>query len=239
METNKRLLMANDDLAHMEAAGLVTRILKRRGIEVVIVAEVEQALAQLAKGTFDLIVTDISLQGLYNGIDLIKAVRKTDKKTKIIVSTGYGDFYRQEALDAGADFYFEKPMNIKEQILIPLGVPVDPVIERLENIRHSPSTVSLRKAFHEIDNKHNDVIFITSILREAVEKFLPDKSQAIDAQKQKEVTADFLKNIIEYIDEIKTSAKAANDLFKSVKPIIYDALDPNNTIITTGVNKND
>jgi CheY-like chemotaxis protein len=56
------------------------------------------------------------------GLDLIKVIRKFDKKVKIIMSTVSLKSYEKEALAVGANAYLPKPYDFEKTFLQPLGV---------------------------------------------------------------------------------------------------------------------
>jgi DNA-binding response OmpR family regulator len=60
----------------------------------------------------DLIVTDIQMPRM-NGIEMIKKIRENGflSKTPIIVMSAYGRRMINDALEAGADEYVEKPID--------------------------------------------------------------------------------------------------------------------------------
>ncbi len=59
----------------------------------------------------DIILTDINMPKL-NGIELAKKIRKTDKNTKIIISTAFSDKdYLLEAIELSLEKYIIKPLT--------------------------------------------------------------------------------------------------------------------------------
>lgn len=72
----------------------------------------ELALDFLQKHTVDLLITDISMQGM-NGIELAQLARQLQPDIHIVIISGYGEFeYAQGAIRAGVDDYLLKPLNI-------------------------------------------------------------------------------------------------------------------------------
>ena len=56
----------------------------------------------------DLAIVDIKMPGL-TGLEVLSEIRKEDKKVKFIVLTLFStDYYRQMALERGADYFFSK-----------------------------------------------------------------------------------------------------------------------------------
>ena len=217
----KKLLIVNDDMVGMP---VITEALARRGIEVVIVGSVKEALAELEAGKFDLIITDINLVGDKTGLDLIQEIRKTDKQTRIFVATGYGEFYRKLALEAGADKYFEKPIDIEEHILNPLGAESAYRKKWEDHLPAEPKKTSLRKTIHEIGNRHNFITLVSSILGETLEAFLKEKDPADDIQ-------EIIERAVADLKEIEEAANHADELLKLTRETVYRQLNPDQVMV--------
>jgi len=221
MEIKKRLLMVNDDMVEMDSLPL---IFARRGIDTVVVGSVKEALGQLKNGKFDLVITDIALNGSQTGIDLIKEVRKTDKDTKIAVATGYGDHYQKAALEAGANFYFEKPLDFQKHVLEPIGVEIPPVKEEKKTMPANEQQFTLRKAVHEIGNRHNGVILISSLLKEKLSNLA--KEEKFSAKVKAAIAG-----AIDDLSDVEKSGKAADALLKTVREAVYEKVNPDDIIV--------
>jgi DNA-binding NtrC family response regulator len=222
MDAMKRLLMVNDDMVEMESLPFMY---KRHGIDLVVVGSVKDALEQLKKNKFDFILTDISLIGRETGIDLIKEVRKTNKDTKIAVSTGYSDEYKDQAMAAGANYYFEKPLDLSEHVLKPMGLD----IERKPQEEKKPMPArekgaTLRQAVHEINNRDNLVIMVSGLLKEAAQTFIKEKHTP------KEIK-EFLQRVVDDSSDIEDAGKNADELLKKVRGAVYPKLNPDDVVI--------
>lgn len=216
METKKRLLIVNDDMVEM---GSIPAMFSRRGVEAVVVGSVKEALDQINTSKFDLIITDISLNGNQSGINLIKEIRKTDKHTKIVVATGYGQEYKELAISVGANFYFEKPLDVEEHIFKPLGIEARKHPGWKKPMPVDREEFTLRKAVHEIGNKNNDVILIAGLLREVLEKLIVEESLSDKAKSVLE------RAVVDLLD-IEKSGKDGDALLKKVRGVIYPLVDP-------------
>ena len=74
----------------------------------------EEAIARIASGYWDLVITDLVMPGL-DGFKVLKAAKRKDPKTMVIILTGYADM--QSAIDAlrlGADDFLQKPCDTDE-----------------------------------------------------------------------------------------------------------------------------
>ena len=88
--------------------------LEKEGFDTIIAYDGEAALEQYAKNQPALILLDVMLP-LIDGFEVCRRIRKTDKKTPIIMLTA-----REEetdkvfGLDLGADDYITKPFSLRE-----------------------------------------------------------------------------------------------------------------------------
>ncbi len=72
-----------------------------------------EALRQLPRGTYDLVVTDINMPDI-NGLELVSFVKRNEKYSSIpliIVSTEGSERDRDKGLGLGADAYLVKPFE--------------------------------------------------------------------------------------------------------------------------------
>lgn len=106
----KKLLIVEDDLLSQD---LFRRIFKNE-LEIDICESSEEFYAKYSKILYDLIIMDIALKGKKLGTDLISEIRKSPfhKCIPIICLTAHAHaFTRTDALKAGADVFFTKPVH--------------------------------------------------------------------------------------------------------------------------------
>jgi len=105
-----RLLLVDDD---EEACRLLAEVLEREGYGVTRARSVEAALRALSSNPpFDAILTDLRMPGA-SGLDLIRAVRKGDRRALVFVLTAFGDAATAgEAIRAGAYDFISKPYDL-------------------------------------------------------------------------------------------------------------------------------
>ncbi len=74
----------------------------------------EEALVQIQGHAFDLVVTDLLMPGV-DGFQVLKAAKRKDPFTKVIILTGYADLQSSiDALRLGADDFLQKPCDVEE-----------------------------------------------------------------------------------------------------------------------------
>ncbi|MGJ3238415.1 MAG: response regulator [Anaerolineae bacterium] len=107
------VLSIDDD---QSARVLFQIMLKRVGFEVIQAEDADEALEKLATITPDLIITDIQLPGT-SGIELTRILRtrpEFDQTAIIVLSAFQSEETIQQALDAGADEFMKKPLQMKD-----------------------------------------------------------------------------------------------------------------------------
>ncbi len=105
------ILVAEDNPMNQK---LIKRLLEKTGLNVTIVSDGLQALQAVQSNDFDIIFMDIQMPNM-NGYEAIQAIRNLNITTPIITLTANaikGD--RERCLQAGADDYLPKPINVKE-----------------------------------------------------------------------------------------------------------------------------
>ncbi len=99
--------------------GLSNLLSRREGWEVAGAYEnASEALKYLAVNQVDVMITDIKMPEI-SGLELIARIRERDKKTAIIILSGYSDFqFAQRAIEPGVSRYLTKPTNSRELIRV-------------------------------------------------------------------------------------------------------------------------
>lgn len=89
-------------------------MLKRSGFNVVQAVDADDALEKLENLLPDLIMTDIQLPGM-DGLELTRKLRERDAFAQIpivVLSAFQSETMIQDALDAGADEFIKKPLQM-------------------------------------------------------------------------------------------------------------------------------
>lgn len=99
--------------------GLSNLLTRREGWEVAGAYEnAADALKYLAVNQVDVMITDIKMPEI-SGLELIARIREQDKKTAIIILSGYSNFqFAQRAIELGVSRYLTKPTNPRELICV-------------------------------------------------------------------------------------------------------------------------
>ena len=106
------LVLALDDV--LDAGILIKRILERKGHQVLVFADEEEALQKARQQPIDLAILDIKLKKM-SGVDVLAELKKITPGIGAIMLTGYPTMETaRESLRLGADEYCVKPIDKDE-----------------------------------------------------------------------------------------------------------------------------
>jgi len=130
MPTKMRVLIADD-------SGLIRDRLKQmlsRFEQVEIVGSYNngtQALEGLILFKPDLAIVDYKMPGL-SGLEVLKGIRQETTAVKIIILTFYSsDYYRQLAMQSGADYFFSKADDFEK-----IAILIDAMLSTNNTLKH-------------------------------------------------------------------------------------------------------
>jgi DNA-binding NtrC family response regulator len=110
-ESHERILVVDDE-EHVRI--LFSRVLQKDGYEVDCAASGSEAIEKLANDSFDLVVTDLKMNGI-DGLDLVKKGKTVNQALPFILISGYGTTQTAaSAAKEGADIFLMKPIDITE-----------------------------------------------------------------------------------------------------------------------------
>jgi len=106
-----RILVIDDDRVGRKN---LSRILSKQGHEVTAVSDGRSALAELEDSEYDLVLTDLVMEGM-NGLELLSEVKTAYPGIEVIVFTAYASVSTAiEAVRKGAYHYLQKPVQPEE-----------------------------------------------------------------------------------------------------------------------------
>jgi DNA-binding NtrC family response regulator len=86
--------------------------LASEGYEVRTAADGDEAITELDKAPFDLVLLDIKMPRL-NGFEVLKFIKEKHEKTKVVMLTGFADLKNAiESKKLGADDFVSKPYDL-------------------------------------------------------------------------------------------------------------------------------
>jgi two-component system response regulator PilR (NtrC family) len=133
-----RILVVDDERSLRE---LLAIVLKREGYDVLLAENGRMALAALARGPVDLLISDIKMPEM-SGVELLSAAKQGDPALSAIMMTAFASTETAvEAMRLGACDYLVKPFDVDELKL--------KVRERLESRQLKRENVLLKRALNE------------------------------------------------------------------------------------------
>jgi len=110
---NGTILVVDDERSQRE---ILATILKTVGHDVTTAPDAEQALHLCSERDFDIVLTDLKMQGM-GGMTLLARVLENDPDQCVIIMTAHGTVDSAvSAMKQGAFDYLEKPLDHDSQI---------------------------------------------------------------------------------------------------------------------------
>ena len=119
-------------------------ILKSRGYEVTVAATVPEALAEIGRNKFDVLLSDLNIGHPADGFTVVSAMRRTQPQCVNLILTGYPAFETAlEAIRSHVDDYLTKPADIEHLLQV--------IEEKLEHpqLHHPVATRKLTSIFRD------------------------------------------------------------------------------------------
>jgi two-component system response regulator HydG len=109
-----RILVVDDEPSMRTTLSI---LLKREGYQVSLAESGAEALPMLAPGEYDMIFTDLKMEGM-DGIELLRHIKAVDPQAEVLIFTAYGTIASAvEAMKLGAYDYIGKPFDEEELLL--------------------------------------------------------------------------------------------------------------------------
>jgi len=146
MAINAHLILVVDDEADIRA--MVGQALSRLpGYEVWEATSKAEALKLLQQATFDLVLTDLSMEHTNAGVELLQSIKERSPETIVLLLTGYATLESAiAALRLGADDYLIKPSSIHEL----RESVVNALARRSESVRQREMLANIANTLHAL-----------------------------------------------------------------------------------------
>ena len=200
LRKSTRLLVVDDDLAVRE---VMAEGLQIAGYAVTSAGNAAEALQQIEKSPFNLVLTDIEMPG-GSGTELLRVVRDRYPELDVIMITAVVDIdVALRAIRNGASDYLTKPFNL-EQVKITVERTLDKrrlIIENREYQQHLEAKVEERT--RELTEKNQEVQRLFEELQETYQDTLEALVQALDLRDTE--TQGHSLRVVEFTAEIALS----------------------------------
>ena len=113
MDGFAKILVVDDDII---ACKLLTEMLHQSHYDVDYCQDAQRALQKISEQPYDIVVTDLKMPKT-DGMELLRAVKRTSEQTQVILISAFGDETKWvESLGLGAYDFIPKPFK-KQEIL--------------------------------------------------------------------------------------------------------------------------
>src|SRR5262245_23081831 len=120
---DKHILIVEDSSDSRE---IFASLLRAEGADVVATGTGREALDQVVRVAFEVVLTDLGLPDIPGDILIREVLAVTSQRPRIVVMTGYGEPHQSRARAAGADAVLTKPIDWRALVraLEPPGQPL-------------------------------------------------------------------------------------------------------------------
>jgi two-component system response regulator HydG len=111
-EIKKSQVLVIDD--EKEHAQVMCEALSRQGHKCELAYNLPEALGRLDRRPFDVVVTDLVMDGRRDGLEILKRTRQMDPAPPVVLVTAHGDIPTAvQAMNEGAYSFIEKPLDLE------------------------------------------------------------------------------------------------------------------------------
>ncbi len=143
-----KILLLEDDLNLSET---VSEYLEESGFEVTCAYDGDQAIEFIYEHNYDLLLLDVNVPNK-NGFEVLKEVRKNNKKTAAIFITSLNSMDSlEEGFNSGCDDYIRKPFELKE-----LLIRVKTILKKEFSNKNELVQITPNITFNSISNELKD-----------------------------------------------------------------------------------
>jgi len=112
----KKILIVDDEPTILMT---LSHLLSSKETTVITSSRMEEAEEALSRYSFDLVIADIRLSGMYGieGLELLSFIKGMHPETEVIIMTAYGtEEIKEDAYRRGAYYYYEKPIDLSHLV---------------------------------------------------------------------------------------------------------------------------
>ena len=112
----KKILIVDDEDTILMT---LSHLLSSKETTVITSSRMEEAEEALSRYSFDLVIADIRLSGMYGieGLELLSFIKDMHPKTEVIIMTAYStEEIKEDAFRRGAYYYYEKPIDLSHLV---------------------------------------------------------------------------------------------------------------------------
>lgn len=140
-----RILVVDDEPSHLIT---LSANLELEGIEIATAENAQEALREIERQQFDLVLSDVKMPGM-NGVDLFREIRRLRPGMPVILMTGFAfESLLEEAMREGAFAILPKPFDIEQVLPLLLRAGLHPTTLIVDSSQEEAAEVA--KALQQI-----------------------------------------------------------------------------------------
>lgn len=200
---SNRILVVDDDYA---SRLMLQKALEQNGYQVSLASNGQDALQMLRKEPFDMVLTDLIMQGL-SGLDLLGQVKELESDIATMLLTGHASIETAiQAVRLGASDYMLKPINLEElKIRVKRAFERQELERRLyEAERKLTYNATIATTNHEINQPLTVIISAIDMVRMEIQKLNINNPRLFNYLQLMQKSSMRIANILRKLREINT-----------------------------------
>ncbi len=175
---------------------IVTKYLEKLNLEVTHFASAEEAFHAFADNDYDLVITDVMLEGTMDGLSLVRMIRASNThaaKTPILAMTGHDDAQlRIDLLHAGINDYVTKP-PIEEELAAKVNnlITNKHLADQVRQQQRSLYNIAMTDQLTTCHNRHSLSDYAPRYIKDAVRYDYPLSIMILDLDHFKNINDEF------------------------------------------------
>ncbi len=188
-----RILYIEDSAS---VAHIVTNYLEKLNLEVTHFSTAEEAFHAFMDNDYDLIITDIMLEGTMDGLSLVRMIRAQNSdaaRTPILAMTGHDDTkLRIDLLHAGINDYVTKP-PIEEELAARVNnlISNKRLVDQVRQQQRSLFNIAMTDQLTTCHNRHSLLDYAPKYIKNAARYNYPLSTMILDLDHFKQVNDEF------------------------------------------------
>jgi len=177
-----RILVVDDEA---DVRLLLEREICDLGYGVVVVADAAQAMEEMGRGDFDIVITDIRMPGM-DGMALAEWIKRTRPDTDVIVMTGYASLESAAtAIHLGAFDYLLKPFGEMDLVTSSINRAVEKRTLEAKLTQSVKSLQAAKESFRNVVDRSTEGILVVGL--DNVVRYLNPAAESIFDRKADEL----------------------------------------------------
>ena len=175
---------------------IVTKYLEKLNLEVTHFASAEEAFHAFADNDYDLVITDVMLEGTMDGLSLVRMIRASNThaaKTPILAMTGHDDAQlRIDLLHAGINDYVTKP-PIEEELAARVNnlITNKHLADQVRKQQRSLYNIAMTDQLTTCHNRHSLSDYAPKYIKDAIRYDYPLSIMILDLDHFKNINDEF------------------------------------------------